>query len=208
MYTQRQIIHPALGKEAEVRALLTDRIRNAQSKRDVALLTRLFSSEGPALVVATRVPNLETLDSHRKENLADSDFQAFAARLSTLLSGPVLSHITEVLIPMSGSGAPGVVQRAVGFPAPGKERQVRSICEEFVKARQGLGIRASLGTRIFSATGSAIEVTTVYADLAALDKVRKEHSQLARDASQAVSELSRAPIQQRLFEPLVPFKSS
>jgi len=206
VYMHRQRVWPALGKESEVRAQLTEWAKQLQGKgRNLALSQRLFSSDGPSLLVSTRADDLNELERIRHENLADADWQARAAKLVALLRLPVDSIVAELLMPLNGSGPVGVVQRAVGFPALGKERQARSICEKFVKASQAAGVRQSLGVRVFSSTGSVIEVTSVFPDLAALDRTRQERAAVTRDAAQAVHELSREPIKIRLFEVLLPF---
>lgn len=70
-----------------------------------------------------------------------------------------------------------------------------SITEEFVKASQAAGVRMMMAQRLFSLTGSVVEVTSVYPDLAALDRTRQARAGLTRDVVQAVHEISREPIQ-------------
>jgi len=208
MYIHRQRIWPALGKEAEVRAQLIDWAKQLQGKgRNVALSQRLFSSDGPSLLASTRADDLNALEKFRHEDAADADWQARAAKLVALLRLPVDSVVAETLVPLNGSGPVGVVQIAVGFPGLGKERQVRSITEEFVKSGQAAGVRISLGQRVFSSTGAVIEVTTVFPDLASLDRSRKERLAVTAEIVKAVHDLSREPIKARLFEVLVPFPS-
>jgi hypothetical protein len=206
MYTHRQRILPALGKEAEVRAQLTDWVKQLQSKgRNIALLQRLFSSEGPGLLVSTRADDLNALEKIRHENLADADWQARAAKLVALLRGSVQSVVAEQVIPGSGSGPVGVVQRALGFAALGKENQFRSITEEFVRSSQAAGVRMGMGVRVYSSTGSVLEVTSIFPDVAALDRTRQERLPITREVVQGLHEISREPILVRLFEVLVPF---
>ena len=206
MYTHRQRVWPALGKEAEVRAQLIDWAKQLQGKgRNLALSQRLYSSDGPVLVASTRADDLNTLEKFRHESLVDQDWQARAAKLVALLRRPVQSVIAETLIPVSGSGPAGVVQRAIGFPALGKERQVRSIVEDFVKAAQSTGVRMGMGQLVYNSTGTVIEVTSVFPDVAALDRTRQDRVAITREAAQAVHELSREPIQTRVFEVLLPF---
>jgi hypothetical protein len=208
MYTHRQRVLPALGKEAEVRAQLTDWVKHLQGMgRNIALLQRLFSSEGPGLVASTRADDLNVLEKIRHENLADADWQARAAKLVALLRRPVRAVVADQVIPVSGSGPVGVVQRSLGFAALGKENQFRSIAEEFVRSSQAAGVRMGMGVRIYSSTGTVLEVTSVFPDVAALDRSRQERQSITRDVVQAVHELSREPIQVRLFEVLVPFPS-
>src|SRR5260370_1271795 len=90
-----------------------------------------------------------------------------------------------------------LIQRAL--PARGKERECRSITEDFVKASQAAGVRMGMSVRIFSSMGSAIEVIATHPDLAALDKTRKERASATREVVQAVHQLSREPIRQRIY---------
>jgi hypothetical protein len=205
MYTLVQRALPALGKEADVRAQLTDWAKYSQSKgRNIALSAQLFSSDGPALITTTLADDLNTLERYRHENLGDADWQARVARLLPLLRGPVAAIVSETLIPPGGSGPVGIVSRAVGFPALGKEREFRSITEDFVKASQAAGVRMGMGVRIFSPIGPAFQVTAVYPDLAALDKSRQERLSATREVVQAIHRISREPIRQRVYEVLVP----
>lgn len=206
MYAHRQRIVPAPGKGAEVRAHLTEWAKHLQeSGRILNLSTRIFSSDGPVFVVTTRAEDLNTFDRYRQESLTDSDWQSRASRLTGMLGAPVQSVLAESLIqPQAIPGATvGIVQRAICLPALGKERQVLSILEEFVQDGQKAGVRAGLGRQIFSSTGQAFILTSLYPDLAALDRTRQERAKITGEAAKAVSELSRSPIQVRLFEVLV-----
>jgi hypothetical protein len=88
-----------------------------------------------------------------------------------------------------------------------QERRFRELTEEFVRARQAAGLRIGMGVRVFSAIGPVVEVTSAYPDLAALDQARQEGAEATRQVVRAVHELSRAPIQVRVFDVLVPFPS-
>jgi len=207
VYTLRQRAQPALGKEAEVRAQLTDWVKHLQAQgRSVALSAQLFSAEGPAVFALTRAEDLNTLERYRRENTADADWQARAARLTPLLRGPVATTVSEDLIP-SGGGPAGIVQAAVGFPALGQERRFRELTEEFVRTRQAAGERIGLKVRLFSPIGPVVQVTSLHPDLAALEQARKERAEATRQVVQALHELSREPIQVRVLEVLVPFPS-
>ena len=55
--------------------------------------------------------------------------------------------------------------------------------------------------------GKGIEVTSLYPDLAALERTRQQRAAATRETLQSLHELSREPIQVRLLEVLVPFLS-
>jgi hypothetical protein len=168
---------------------------------------QLFSAEGPALVGAVRAEDLNALDRYRREGQADADWQPRAARLAPLLRGPVGTVVSEELLPPGGRGPAGIIQRAFGFPAPGQERRFRELTEEFVRARQAAGERIGMGVRVFSPLGPVVELTGAYPDLATLEQARTEGAEATRQVVRALHELSREPIQVRVFEVLVPFPS-
>src|SRR5436853_524073 len=100
MFMLRHRIHAALGKEAEVRAFMTAWVKHAQEEGEAAALAqRIFSSEGPVLVVARRYDSLMALDERRRANQADADWQARAVRLSTMIREPVRQTLEESLVP-------------------------------------------------------------------------------------------------------------
>jgi hypothetical protein len=206
-YALRQWIYPALGKEADVRAQLTEWAAHLQGRgRSIALLSRIYSSEGSALVAVTRADDLAEIERQRRENAADADWQSRAARLVTLTRAPVRTELFDRIIPQpTGGGPAGVVAIAHGFPALGKEAQVRGIVEEFVRAGQQAGLRQGAAVRIYSSDGAVVEVVTAYADVAEAGRVRQERAQITAQAVAAIGELSRAPIEQRLLEIVVPF---
>ena len=84
---------------------------------------------------------------------------------------------------------------------------MRSILEEYVTTSQQAGRRQGAFARIYSSDGPVLEVATLDASLAELDRVRRERAQINSVAAAAISESSRAPMQQRLFEAVVPFST-
>jgi hypothetical protein len=209
MYQLTQRVLPALGKEAEVRAILIEGAQHDQATkgRDVGVSVQLFSPDGPAFLVVTRADDLTTLERYRHENLEDADWRSRVAELLQRLRAPVATMVAERLIPASGSGSIGIVTRAAGFPALGKEREFRSITEDFVKASQAVGVRIGMSQRIFSPIGVVFGVQAVYTDMADFDKSRQERASATREVVQAAHQISRAPIIQRVFEVLVPLRS-
>jgi hypothetical protein len=209
MYQLTQRVLPALGKEAEVRALLIEWAQHQQATkgRNIAVSVQLFSSDGPAFTTVTRADDLTTFERYRHENLEDADWQRRAAELLQRLRAPVASIVAERLIPASGSGPVGIVTRAAGFPALGKEREFRSMTEDFVKASQAAGVRIGMSQRIFSPIGVVFGVQAAYTDMAAFDKSRQERASATREVVQAAHQISREPIIQRVFEVLVPLRS-
>jgi hypothetical protein len=200
-------IYPTLGKEAEVRAFVTDWVKHAQEQGEQAsLLQRIYSSEGSMLAVLRRYDDLAAADARRRTNLADADWQERVAKLNTMIREPLRQALAEPIVPLVPSAAPvGVVQRAFFYPAPEKVGQMRSLLEEFVRAAHASGReQVGLSQHIFSATGPVLVITATHADVAELDRRRQERASVVQPLVAAAAPLSRAPIAVRLLEVLVP----
>ena len=205
MIVQRTRIAPALGKGAAVEAELVQAVKNGQAKgRRVALGRRILSSEGPAFVVTLLADDVAALDAVRRENQADAEFQARGARLAPLLAGPIRQIVLESIITAPPRQGTTISVLTSAYPAPGKERQIVSILEEWTKSGHEAGVTVGLFRRLFSSDGPTIAAIARYADIAEFDRFRKERAAISREAAMAVSEMSRAPIAQRLTETIVP----
>jgi len=207
MFMQRTRIAPALGKGPEVEALLVERVKAGQARgRRVGLSRRIFSSEGSLLSVILVADDLAGIERIRQENLADPSFQALATRLGPLVREASTIRVLESILTAPRPGTT-ISQLASVSPAPGKEAQVSSMLEEYVKAGQAAGVTIALWRRVFSSDGPMLAVLARYADPAELDRIRKERASITRELVVALGELSRTPIQQRLFEVVVPLPS-
>jgi hypothetical protein len=207
MFTLRHRFYATLGKEAELRAFMTDWVKVAQEQGERAgLAQRIFSSEGPVLVVPRWYDDMTALDARRRENLADADRQARVARLSTMIREPVRQTIEEILVPPVASTAPiGIVLRAFFQPAVGKIGEVRSILEEHVRSEQGAGRgQIILAQGVFSETGPLLTITATHANLAELARLREERASSVQAVMAAVGASIRAPVAVRLLEVVVP----
>ena len=207
MYLQRTRIAPAPSKGAEAQSLLSEWIKEdqARKRRRVGLSRRIFSSEGPTFVVTGLAETLDEFERFRHENAADPDFQARAAKLAYLLGEPVKSALLESVVLAPPPGSPRTVANLVSvFPKPGKERRVLGVLEELVKSGHSAGLTIGLWRQLYSSDGPVLQMIGRYADVAEMDRVRQERRDINREAAAAVSELSRAPIAQRLTEVLVP----
>jgi hypothetical protein len=205
MFMQRSWLAPSLGKGQQVEGEVAEYWKSVQSKgRLVAVGRRILSSDGPMVTVTTFAEDMAQLDQLRRGTLDDAGFQAHAAKVSPLLREPVKTFVLESIVAGTRRSGTTIGVSSVAFPAPGKERQIVSICEELVRSGQAAGLATSLWRRVYSSDGPMILVMARYADLAEFDKVRKERGQISREAAMAVSELSRAPIAQRIVETIVP----
>jgi len=211
MITVRVRIYPTLGKEADVRAFMTDWVKSAQGQGEkLGLAQRIFSSEGSMLMVPRRFDDLAAADARRRETVGDAAWQERLAKLSTMIREPVRQSIEEsVIAPVTPDPTKvGIVQRAFIYPALDKVGQVRSILEEFVRTAHASGYeRVGLSQQIFSESGPLQVITALRSDLADLDKSRKERASAVQELGAALSPLVRAPIAVRLLEVIVPLPS-
>jgi len=210
MITARVRIYPKLDKVVEVRDFMIGWVKLAQEQgENLALAQRIYSSEGPALIVPRRFDDLAAADARRRANLADADWQARLATLGGMLREPVRQTLEESLVGLgAGLGPIGCVRRIFFHPAQDKVGELRSRLTEFVQGRQAEGHHGiALAQSIFSENGPILIASTVHADIAALDQVRRERAAEAQALVESVAGLLRAPIAIRLLEPVVPFPS-
>jgi len=100
MFIQRVVFHPAQGKAQELRALLEERVKFAQSQgRPAALTVQVFGSGGGSYALALRYDTLAELEERRRSLASDSAFQAWAAKVAGVSGQPAESELLEVLIP-------------------------------------------------------------------------------------------------------------
>jgi len=203
-------MYPALGKEADVRSFMTDWVKSAQEQgENLALTQRIYTSEGPMLMIPRRYDDLAAADARRRENLADPAWQERLGELSTMLREPIRQTLEETVVPMGAATGPvGTVRRVFFHPAQDKAGALRSTLTEFVQGVQAAGNgQIGLSQQIFSESGPLLVLTTTHADVAALDKVRQERAEAAQALVDSVSGFLRAPLAIRLLSVIVPFPS-
>ncbi len=211
MFMQRTRLAPAFGKEVEVREAIADIVRGWQAKgRRVELSQRIISSEGTLLVVTSLADDIGELETMRRENLADQTFQKHVAHVSPLLRDTAKTLLAESLLmaPSTLTGPPPTVTQLLSFyPTPGKESDLIRILEERVRSAHADGIRAGLWRRIYSSDGPAMLMVARFADLSDLDRHREARRSGVQAVAATIGELSRAPVQMRLTEAVVPMPS-
>lgn len=207
MITVRTRIFPALDRVAEARDFLTQWAKIAQGNgQNLALTQRIYSSEGPVLVVARRYEDLAAADAGRRENLADADWQQRLGTLNSMVRSPILQNLEETIVAVIPTSPVGVVRRVFFAPKSESIGQLRSMLTEFVQDRHKSGqTGVGLTQHVFSAIGPLLTVTTVHSDMAALDQVRRQRAAEAQALVTATAPLCRGPIAVRLLEVVVPF---
>jgi hypothetical protein len=92
------------------------------------------------------------------------------------------------------------------YPALGRQQEVRSLLEEWVRGAQAQGMAISLTERVISAEGIVYSTRTVHPDLAAVertrDRVTRDETYIALVAK--VSSLTRQPARRILTQIIVP----
>lgn len=100
MFIQRVVFQAAQGKAQELRALLEERVKSAQSQgRPAALSVQMFGAGGGSYALALRYDTLAELEERRRSLTSDSAFQAWAAKVAGVTRQPAEAELLEVLIP-------------------------------------------------------------------------------------------------------------
>jgi len=106
----------------------------------VGLAQRIYSSEGPMLLVPRWFDDVAAADAWRRQNPTDAARQERAAKIDTRVRAQVQLGLEESIVPPAPSDTPiGVVQRVFFSPDPGKVGQMRSLLEAFVRTEQAAG---------------------------------------------------------------------
>ena len=206
---------PALGKQAELRAALTEWVRTRQSEgADTSLTRRIYNTEAPAFHTATRFPDLAAMDEGRKRVESSKAFGPFQERQIGLLAAPASVRVYNVLVApqAAAGGSPSLPAGAIVAtwsiaPATGRAGELQRLLKEHVEQLQSQGLRCSLRSRMLSDEGPELVITHLYEDLAAHQAFRASWlpTDEARAFFQAIRPLQAAHEIARLSEVLVPF---
>ena len=214
MYSQRALNYPAPGKGRELRAVLEERVKTEQAKgRAITLAMQVFGgAEGNAYTLNIRHQDLASFEAMRGQNQSDPAFGAFQAKIGVLLIRPVVTQLSEVLIPFPANPAPKApfyVQRALNYPAQGKGPELRALLEERVKGVQSSGQPASLSASVYGSDGPIFITALSFQDLAALESYRRRNQADPRFQAFGVklNPLVRQVTRVELFEALIAMPS-
>jgi hypothetical protein len=99
-YLVRTTSYPAMGKAAELRALLMERVQKAQAAKErTTLSTTVFSGDGGAFFISRAFADLAAYDTYRQHLQSDSAYQLFGAKAVSLSRQPAGNELAQVLIP-------------------------------------------------------------------------------------------------------------
>lgn len=176
MYTQRITLTPAPGHSAEVISLLR---AQAQSRRaagvDVALTVSLGRPGSPA-VVSIRLPTITAVEEFREKNRADTDFQAFQAKLGALLASPVSYELWETLEAPPTTRQPRFVQRVELVPLPGAAPQAAQLIRARIAHAASDGIGRGLAETVIGEP-ERLAVIILFDSLAQFESIRNRNRQ-------------------------------
>ena len=100
-FVQRGLNYPAQGEAPEVRALLEERVKTLQAEGMSATLGMgVYGTESPVFALQRSFQNLGQLDAVRARNQSDPAFQAYQAKMGSLVRQPAQVQLGEVLISM------------------------------------------------------------------------------------------------------------
>ncbi len=101
MFVQRVSLYPSLGKEFELRDVLTEWVKRRQGQEiNVGLSIQLFNPEGSTFVTSTRFRDLAQFEHQRRQDVADREWQAAVAKIASLSRAPARIELYEVLVPL------------------------------------------------------------------------------------------------------------
>ena len=203
MLTQYIHHYPALGKGDEFRALLRDRVsgRNDRGSRH-SLRIRVMAPENEALVVILH-ESLSAMQSYRAGNAADDGFPAFMAKIEAVIAHQPVNELWDVIAPASTTEGAGYAWRSRMYPAsPDAGSNLMVLLAEQHEALEANGVACGISTQLFAPEGEAYEIVLYLRDLVAVDK----HVRTTFDVDwlQRVSELSRLPVAQALYQIAIP----
>lgn len=199
---------PVAGDEAELGRLMADEVRRQQADgHSVALRQRILGGTGTLLVVTTVVADIVELDAARRALTADPAFQAYLRRAGTLAREPAWTIVAESILtaPPELRGWGDVTETTTVAPVLGEEARAAGILDDLTRSAHAAGIAGELWRQIYAPDGSALLLVSHYADLADLDRARRDRYPIVQQAMARLGGLAGAPISLCLTETLVRF---
>ncbi len=208
MFYERVLLRAGLGKGDELRTLAGDWTKSNQPRLRTVLVESVLG-KGQTFVSATQHENLQAYEAERERRRADSGFRSFAAKVSGLVSSPREIQLYEVISLWGGQGGSIRFTHVVEFiAARDREMEVREALENFAQARQAEGTRQpSLFRRLFPTQGPTFLIVGAYQDLSEYETTVLARPESIRNLLATTNPIITAPLQQQLFQMIVPFPS-
>jgi hypothetical protein len=207
LYTQLIIHHPAIGKNAELRAALEERNAAGNGAAPHSLRVSMFAVD-PVFIHAIRFENLAAIEAYQDNQLGDAAFLAQTRKIGQCLSRPQAVLLFQEVARAGVPAKPKYLLRTRVCPAPGKAAALRDVFEERMKKGPPPGATAVIfAQQVASIDGPAFSATLLFADMAGLDEYR---AATAKDAEHRAfldraEALMRTPPQSRIQRILIPF---
>ena len=208
MFYERILLRAGLGKGNELRALAEDWAKTNQPRLRT-VLTESVLGKGQTFVSGTMHENLQAYETEREARRADSGFQSFAAKVSSLVSRPREAQLYEVISSGGGRGGSARFTHVVQLiAARDKEMELRQALENFAQARlaEGAGL-AGIHRRLFPTQGPTFLIIGSYKDLGEYESIVRERPESIRNLIAKTNPIITAAPRQDLFQVIVPFPS-
>ena len=203
MFYNRIVVRPQLGKAAQVRSLLKDRIVVSQTLGRAVLTERLFS-KGPSFVVGRWFENLEAYEKMSESLAADSDYQAFVGQLNESMAEPADSQLYYVESDFGPASEATRYTHLVRFrPAPGKEAEVKAALDKMATAREAEGADPPATLRqVFTIEGPTYVLGNRYRNLTEYENIAVNRPPSIRNVIAETNDILAEPTAHALFRVL------
>jgi hypothetical protein len=208
MYVQVIEHYPALGKGPDLEALLEERVKSASAGGSRAALYVHTVAPEPAYNVAILHENLAAMEAYASRNLADLNFQAWQAKVQSVVSRPSPQELHNVLVRSPGSGNVGFLWSIRFFPVPGQGPTLRRLLEDRINTATSRGANSAwLLSQAFSRDWPNFGMNFGFADLGTMESYQGalQFDSGFQAFSSAVTGLLARPNQAVLRRVLIPF---
>lgn len=130
MYTEVFTHHPAPGKGANLREVLEERSKAANSASSPHLVGQLLYAEEPTLVNAIRHESLAALEDYGNRRVTDPNFQAFLSKTAAADARPPSIALYENLVAARPTGGVHYALWRTFYSSPGKAGELRAAIEK------------------------------------------------------------------------------
>jgi hypothetical protein len=194
--------YPAVGKQGELAALLTERAQARQAAGQRATLAAQLYGEHARYVLAVNLPDLDAIEKLYDDLRTDPAVAAFAAKSAPLMRAPIRSELHEVLIEPSAPGGRWMA-RGTNWPILGRQAELQAVMAEVVKAEAAAGTRGQLTRPVASDDNPSFSSIYRFDTLGEFGKFR-ERRQMDTTTVQKLAALITRPPRVELLQILAP----
>ena len=186
MYIRQVTVRPALGKGAEVRSFLLDRVKSNPQNLTGGLSEVVFG-DVPTFVLSSSFDNMEALQKERDAAHDNPAVMEGRAQMDGMSRAPVEVSLNEILVRGDASSQGRFISRIKFYPALGKPGEMRPLLEEHAKALQAAGRTSSAcSIQMFQPSGPIYTIRDTFETLAEYapgiqDAILQRHTLMAPD---------------------------